>query len=306
MLCAPKRMDTPMRALEDDFTTPLAQSAQGWHRATPGGGMLDVAASVLRCTIPPTPAGRYANAQIDDYGGARLARYPWRPPLRMEVRARTSLPIHPPDAGGHTPDARGGTPHAPTSAEAEASGTEQAFLRGTVGFGFWNSPMTAARGALRLPDAVWFFGASPPSDMRLVPGLPGRGWKAQVVHANRAGALVYGSAALGAACWARMTGREGVAARLVQRMTGASEAALDVDTTAWHDYALEWHAGTVRFFVDGVEALRAPNAPRGPLGFVAWIDNQYAVATPRGQLRFGTLTTGAEWLELDAVRITPL
>lgn len=277
-----------MAALEDDFTATLAPH---WHPATPGGGTLAVADSVLRCALPPTPAGRYANAQIDDYGGARLARYPWRPPLRLEVRARTSLPIHPVDV--------------PTPV-AQTHGPEQAFLRGTMGFGFWNAPMTAARGSLRLPDAVWFFGASPPSEMRLVPGLPGRGWKAQAVHANRAGALAYGAAAFGAAGWARLTGRERVASRLVERMTAASEAILDVDTTAWHDYALEWHADTARFFVDGALVLRSPNPPRGPLGFVAWIDNQYAVATPRGQLRFGTLATGIQWLELDAVRITSL
>ncbi|HEX6799099.1 MAG TPA: hypothetical protein VF116_15425 [Ktedonobacterales bacterium] len=296
----PYRVNLLMTALEDDFTTPLAQSVQSWHRTTPGGGTLDVdvAASVLRCAIPPTPAGRYANAQIDDYGGARLAHYPWRPPLRLEVRARTSLPIHPPD-GPLTETAE--------RAAMEVSGAGmQAFLRGTFGFGFWNAPLTVARGALRLPDAVWFFGASPPSEMRLVPGLPGRGWKAQVVHANRAGALVSGGAALGAVAWARLTGREQMAARLVRRMTGASEAALDVDTTTWHDYALEWHPDAARFFVDGVETLRAPDPPRGPLGFVAWIDNQYAIATPRGQLRFGTLATGSEWLELDAVRITAL
>ncbi len=277
-----------MPSLVDDFTATLASR---WHSSTPGGGTLDLADSVLRCALPPTPAGRYANAQIDDYGGARLAHYPWQPPLRLEVRARTSLPIHPVDASTRV---------------SEAPGAEQAFLRGTVGFGFWNAPMTVTRGAVRLPDAVWFFGASPPSEMRLVPGLPGRGWKAQVVHANRVGALAYGSAALCAAGWARLTGRERVAARLVERMTGASEAVLDVDTTAWHDYALEWHAGAARFFVDGLEVLRAQNPPRGPLGFVAWIENQYAIATPRGQLRFGTLATGAQWLELDAVRITSL
>lgn len=287
-----------MPALDDDFTETLAPH---WHRATPGGGTLDVADSRLRCALPPTPAGRYANAQIDDYGGARLARYPWRPPLRLEVRARTSLPIHPPLMRAHTPISP-----SPRGARGPAGEDPQAFLRGTVGFGFWNAPMTVARGALRLPDAVWFFGASPPSEMRLVPGLPGRGWKAQVVHANRIAALAYGSAALGAVGWARLTGRERAAARLVERMTGASETVLDTDTTLWHNYALEWHAACARFFVDGAEVLRAPNPPRGPLGFVAWIDNQYAVATPRGQLRFGTLDTAAQWLELDAVRITPL
>jgi hypothetical protein len=52
--------------------------------------------------------------------------------------------------------------------------------------------------------------------------------------------------------------------------------------------------------------LVAPDPPPGPLGFVAWIDNQYAVATPRGSLRFGTLASEREWLALDALAITPL
>ena len=50
----------------------------------------------------------------------------------------------------------------------------------------------------------------------------------------------------------------------------------------------------------------APNPPPGPLGFVAWIDNQYAVATPRGELRFGALTCGPQWLELASLSIEPL
>jgi hypothetical protein len=37
---------------------------------------------------------------------------------------------------------------------------------------------------------------------------------------------------------------------------------------------------------------------------VTWVDNQFAVATPRGDLRFGTLNApGPQWLELDWVQI---
>ncbi|MFI5271867.1 MAG: hypothetical protein ACHQ4H_02385 [Ktedonobacterales bacterium] len=259
-----------------------------WHVARPGGATLAIAGSVLRCAIPATPAGSYANAQIDDYDGARLRDYPWRPPLRLEVRARTSLPVHPPD--GPPWDA--------------PPGTTQRYLRGTAGFGFWNAPLTMGAGALRLPDAVWFFAASPPSDMRLVPGIVGRGWKAQVVHAHRAGALALAPAALAAAGWARLSGRERAARRVVQRLTGASEAIVNADATGWHDYSIEWLPQRAIFAMDGVEVLCAVRPPRGPLGFVAWIDNQYAVATPRGQLRFGTLATGPQALEIDHIRIT--
>jgi hypothetical protein len=74
----------------------------------------------------------------------------------------------------------------------------------------------------------------------------------------------------------------------------------------WHDYLVEWRQGQVCFLVDGVLVLQVSNPPPGPLGFVAWIDNQYAIATPQGSLRFGTLTSSAEWLEIDWLRITPL
>jgi hypothetical protein len=58
--------------------------------------------------------------------------------------------------------------------------------------------------------------------------------------------------------------------------------------------------------VDSQEVLRALTPPRGPLGFVTWIDNQYAIATPRGRLRFGALATNEQWLELASFSIQPL
>jgi hypothetical protein len=69
---------------------------------------------------------------------------------------------------------------------------------------------------------------------------------------------------------------------------------------------VEWRQDHARFLVDDIPVLQVSNPPPGPLGFVAWIDNQYAIVTPRGSLRFGTLTSSAEWLEIDWLRITPL
>lgn len=260
-----------MNRVDDHFDGPLDPR---WARATPGGGEIAVRDSALRLALPVAHAGRYGDAQIDDYTGLPRARYPWRPPLRMTVRARASHPVE--------------------------------GLHGTAGFGFWNYPLTAAGGVPRLPDAVWFFAASRPSNMALVPGQPGWGWKAQVVHAARFGALAALAPTAGAVLWARITGHEGAAARWVQRLSGTHEAPLAVGLTEWHDYALEWETARARFWVDGALAFEAPDPPRGPLGFVAWIDNQYAVATPRGALRFGTLESGPEWLELDLLRIEPL
>ena len=66
--------------------------------------------------------------------------------------------------------------HPIASADADAN---QRLLRGTAGFGFWNYPLSLTGAVLRPPDAIWFFGASQPSNMALVPGMPGWGWKAK-------------------------------------------------------------------------------------------------------------------------------
>jgi Glycosyl hydrolases family 16 len=268
-------------SFSDDFDG--AEPGAYWTRTLLGGGTLACTDSTLRLAIPALRAAQYGDAQIDDYGRLPRAHFRWRPPLRMEVRARTS---HPQQVPGQA------DPCAP--------------LRGTAGFGFWNYPFTPTGGVRTLPDAVWFFYASQPSDMALVPGVPGHGWKAQVVHAHRPGALAALTPTLGAIVWGRVSGARGPAERWVQRLSGAREAHIDAPMTAWHDYTLEWQPDRARFWVDGTEVLAAASPPRGPLGFVAWVDNQYAVATPRGVLRFGALPAEAEWIELARVRVTPL
>jgi hypothetical protein len=255
---------------------------------TVGGGGIELVDSRLHLALSGARRGVYSDAQIDDYTGLRAARYPWRPPLRMEVVARASHPFGPADSNPDT------------------ASDEQRSLHGTAGFGFWNYPLTRARGAPRLPNAVWFFGASPPSNMALVPGVAGWGWKAQVVHAHHWRALAQALPTVAAVGLARLSGREGIAARQVRRFAGASEALLTADLTTWHTYTLEWRAERAEFWVDGSLILSAAAPPAGPLGFVAWIDNQFAVTTPRGSFGFGTLDSGPAWVEMDRLCIEPL
>jgi hypothetical protein len=276
--------------LDEDFD--VAELDPRWTRFCPGGGTLTCADSILRLAFPAAQSGRYTDAQIDDYGDRPRLAFPWRPPLRLEVRARTSHPQHVPAAAAR-----------PTSV-ADPAPTPT--LRGTTGFGFWNYPFSVKGAVLTLPEAVWFFYASPPANMALVPGVPGCGWKAQVVHAHRWGAVGAAIPTLAAVVGARLTGRDGAAARWVHRLSAAAEAHLALPLTDWHAYALEWRPEAARFWVDGQEALVAPHPPPGPLGFVAWIDNQFAIATPRGGFGFGTLDAGPQWLELAHVRIRAL
>ncbi|QBD77901.1 hypothetical protein EPA93_18635 [Ktedonosporobacter rubrisoli] len=268
-------------AVHDDFDEALHPR---WTQTCIGPGKLAMHDSALRLELPEVGAGQYADAQIDDYGALARSAFPWRPPLRMEVRARSSLP----------------------AATAASTPTSRNILRGTAGFGFWNYPFSVRGDILMLPESIWFFYASPPSNMALVPDLPGWGWKAQVVHSMRKEALLATVPTALSTGWGWLTGNTQPAARWLQRLSGASEALLPLDMTAWHTYILEWHSTAADFWVDGQHILHALHPPTRPLGFVAWLDNQFAIATPRGVLRFGAVSSPAQWFELDRVKIEPL
>ncbi len=199
----------------DDFTDTIDPY---WSQTCLGEGKLNIAASALRMSMPAAKMGQYTNAQIDDYAGRVRADFPWKPPLRMTVRARSSHP----------------------AATTESSVESSNILRGTAGFGFWNYPFSVRGDILMLPESLWFFYASPPSNMALVPNIAGWGWKAQVVHSMRAGALAATAPMALSAAWARLTGETRPAARWMQRLSGASEAILNVAMDEWHTYTIEW------------------------------------------------------------------
>jgi hypothetical protein len=235
----------------------------------------DAAAGTARMTVPPLPAGRYTTAQLDDYHdlSGRLPRR--RPmtsaaPLRLSVRARASHP-------------------APT---------------GTLGFGFWNEPFSVTGNVLSAPSVIWFFYASTPSDMALVPGVPGRGWKAARLTTGRWPSLLLAPAALSAVMLARLPGLGRPVMNLARRFVQAHEAPLpDVALDDWHAYEIEWRATEALFLVDGQERLRAPAPSKGPLGFVMWIDNQFAIASEDGHFGFGVQPLAApQWLEVTDLR----
>lgn len=250
--------------------------AERWTPWTAGCGAFHCADGALRCVIDGATEQQYGDAQLTDYAGRARRDYPWRPPLRLTVRAWAS----------HS----------------------QAALKGTAGFGLWNQPFVASVRALpRLPRAAWFFFGSPPNNMALAQGVPGWGWKAAVLDASRTPFLLLAPfAPLGFALM-RVPAFYRRLWPVAQRALGVSEALLPVDLDEPHTYELEWRRASVRFLVDGQMALVTASAPRGPLGFIAWMDNQYAVVTPQGRFAFGCLTPpGAQWLALDQIEIEPL
>lgn len=236
-----------------------------------GGGRVEQTEASARLIVPLTSNRQYADAQMEDYRGLTRWRLPDRPPIRVSLRARAS----------HTHPA------------------------GTLGFGFWNDPFTLSGGVLAAPNTVWFFYASPPSDMALADGVPGRGWKAATLNAGRYPALLIAPAALAAIALTRVPGLGRPVMAAARRFAQAHEAMLDdIALTDWHTYELEWTQASARFWVDGVERLRSPAPPRGPLGFVLWIDNQYAIASRDGQFGFGLCEVKEEqWLDVADLRV---
>lgn len=221
---------------------------------------------VTHFRLAPVRSG-YADAQIDDYGG-RAGRFVHRPGATLRLRARFS----------HESDE----------------------LRGTAGFGFWNAPYgDPTRRRPSLPQAVWFFFASPPNDLPFAPGSPGRGWFAATMDAGTTAALALIPAAPFVLVLNQFAAaRERVWPAVRQRL-GIAAAPLTIEMREWHEYRLEWRPDGCRFAVDGRIVLETPHSPRGPLGFVCWLDNQYLVLTPRGRFRAGTLGLADEqWMEV--------
>ena len=92
--------------------------------------------------------------------------------------------------------------------------------------------------------------------------------------------------------------------RSVKSKVAGAEAILSTPLDEWHEYRLVWQIDAVQFEVDGELALDAPITSRGPLGFVAWIDNQYAVLSESRGIRFGVVPTEEPaWLEVADLEI---
>jgi hypothetical protein len=228
-----------------------------------------------RLILPPTPKG-YADAQIDDYGldGVGRRHYPWLPGTRLELRARFS----------HNPDQ----------------------LVGTAGFGFWNAPF--ADPDVRwpaLPQAIWFFFASVPTDLPLALAGPGRGWFAATLDATSGSALAMIPLAPAALLLNQLDGLHRKIWPRIRRRLKISYAPVAHTMQDWHQYSLSWMPDGCSFLVDGAPVLNTPYSPGGPLGFVCWVDNQYLIATTRGRLGWGTLpTTAVQMLEVDDLSIS--
>ncbi len=242
-----------------------------------GGGEVSMKTGApMRMTIPSLPRG-YADAQLDDYHTKPRSHFPWSPPVRVSLRARAS---HPQPSG-------------------------------TLGFGFWNDPFTISLGqggaARRLPAApqtVWFFYGSPPNHFSFAPGIEGHGFKAMAMRSPTIPPLVLAPLAAAGIALAQIPFLRRPVLRTSLRRVQSAEVMLQVPLDVWHHYAIQWQQNEVRFEVDGRIVLQAAITIPDPLGFVTWIDNQYAVVSPEKGFRFGVIPTDhPQWLEVSELEI---
>jgi hypothetical protein len=252
------------------------ESLAGLKLVEISGGRVSTSGGRIRLELPAIDRG-YADAQVDDYAGLRRREFPWLPPLRMTLSARASS-AHP---------------------------------LGTLGFGFWNDPFSFSLGqggaARRLPappQALWFFYGSPPNDMHFLREMPAHGWKASSLRSPAVPPLLLAPAAGVATALAQIGFLRRPVMQAALGTVAASEAVVEAPLDVWQRYELTWDAHQARFRVEDEEILVAPAPPSGPLGFVAWIDNQFAIASPKGGFRFGVLPTHSpQWLEIEALKI---
>jgi len=178
-------------------------------------------------------------------------------------------------------------------------------IPGTWGFGLWNDPFGLSLGfggnPIRLPalpNSIWFFHASRENHLSFRNDKPANGMLAQVFHSPAFHARLLPAGFL-LPIFPRLT------RKLLSRVIKEEAAFLELDSTEWHDFKLQWNSECSSFWVDGDRVLQTPIRPNPPLGLVLWIDNQFAAFTPEGKIRFGVLKTPEPaWMEVKEISLT--
>ena len=256
-----------MNSVHDTF---LDGALPYWNRFAVGRAWVQEEAGTARFAVGPAPGGSLSDAELNDFRLFARGRWPWRAPLRLTVRARASH-------------------------DAEQ-------LVGTAGFGFWNAPFTLDGDAVDSPQAGWFFHASPPSHMSMTAGGAGCGWRAQVLTATPVPGWMV---TLGNVVWSLAPLRP-LLYRAAQTQVGGGERLVDAPLSEWHTYRIDWQPTHITFWVDERQIHHVQARVRGPLGFVAWLDNSM-LRLREGEFAFANLAVPErEWFELSEVRIEPL
>lgn len=235
-------------------------------REVNGGRVNAVSDNGFKFMIPKMAPGTYGLAQMDNYMHLPRRKFPHQPPFRLRM-------------------------------EVQVSGQS---LPGTWGFGLWNDPFSmgfSAGGMSRLlpvaPNAAWFFYGSSENHLSLRNELPESGFHAKTFRSPLFPALLSLTVvpALPLLLWPRSAS---LLRKLSRQVVKEDAKLLDLNVEDCHIYQLDWQKDLVIFAVDGKEVFRTDQSPRGRLGLVVWIDNQYFRFDPEGRIGFGYLPTAAD------------
>jgi hypothetical protein len=238
---------------------------------SPHARVLKIGEAFWHLEIPANTKRGYRLAQLDDHGSLRRSDFLWKPPLILNLQARVS--------------------------------SED--LPGTWGFGLWNDPFSFMIAYNRLvprfpalPDAAWFFHASPQNYLSFRDDLPAKGFLAATFSSRKVPFALLALASPGLAL-TLIPGMAQLIRRLLRYLIQQDAIQIHTHVTEWHAYRLIWEQGLVRLIVDGTEILCTNIAPRGRLSLVIWIDNQYAALAPVGRLTYGSLPNPEPaWMEI--------
>jgi hypothetical protein len=226
--------------------------------------------------IPPNPSLKYRLAQLDDYSGLNRNSFHWNPPVTFSLRARVS----------------------------------DLTLPGTWGFGFWNDPFSFALGLGGmaqvfpvLPNAAWFFYASPENYLSFRNDKPSNGFLVSAFKSPRKSPILMVPELalfplLAVHSWAKRIRKK------LSRFISEENVSLSIDVTQWNYYKIIWKTDKVEFYVNTEPILFSPISPSGPLGLVIWIDNQFASFKPSGEIKTGVLKSSTPaWMEIEELEI---
>jgi len=224
-----------------------------------------------RFDIPDGTRGAYRLAQLDDYADLSRRHFHHAPPWTWRLHSKVS----------------------------------SSNLPGTWGFGLWNDPFGFSLGSGGtegrlpvLPNAAWFFHASPPNWLSFREGIPANGFFAGTIYSPHLPPLLLAPDLLALP----FLGLRPIS-RLLRQLAGQTilqdAMAISVDVTKWHEFSVQWLREYTEFKIDGVTILQTSISPEPPLGLVLWIDNQFAAWTSEGRLGYGTLDNPAAWLEIQ-------
>ncbi len=257
-------------------TRRLSQSVQISTNLTHGAQVSQTGPDSWRLELPAGLQGSYRLAQLDDYTQRSRGHFPWKPPLSLTLRARASANQ----------------------------------IQGTWGFGLWNDPFSfsmgfggGARRLPALPNAIWFFFASPHNHLSLRDDLPSNGNLAAIFQSPSLPAYML-SPGLFALPFMALPPVARLLRRLARRFVRQETVSFITDVNQWHRYGLAWEADRVCFALDNNNILESAISPHGPLGLVIWIDNQYLAWTPNGHLGYGNLEAlKPAWVEIEDFRL---